>query len=134
AARLFVVAAVAGALAAALGACGTSDGAADRGTGTVTVSAAASLTEAFGEIAEGFEAAHPGAEVVLNLGASSALATQVLEGAPADVYASADERNVERLVEAELVAGRPVAFARNALVIVTRPGNPEGIAGLVDLA
>lgn len=101
---------------------------------SITVSAAASLTEAFTTIKDDFVAAHPGAEVALNFGSSGQLATQIVEGAPADVAAFADEVPMDELVEADLIDGDPVIFARNQLVIVTEPGNPEGIASLEDLA
>ena len=102
--------------------------------GGIAVSAAASLTEAFTEIGDDFTAANPGAEITFNFDSSSALATQILEGAPADVFASADEANMTRLTDEDVVAGEPEVFARNELVIVTRAGNPEGITGLADLA
>ncbi len=70
----------------------------------------------------------------LNFDSSSTLATQILEGAPADVFASADEESTARLTDENLIAGEPQVFARNELVIVTKPGNPEGISGLADLA
>ena len=118
-------------------ACG--EGEADRtdggeATGEILVSAAASLTDAFGELARTFEAAHPGAEVTLNLAGSSTLRTQILEGAPADVFASADTRTMDRVVEAGAVAGEPRLFARNRLRIAVPRGNPGGVSGLSDLA
>jgi molybdate transport system substrate-binding protein len=79
-------------------------------------------------------AANPGVEVTFNFDASSALTTQIMEGAPADVFASADETHMIKLIDAGLVAGEPQTFARNELVIVTKPGNPEEIAELADLA
>ena len=102
--------------------------------GTITVSAASSLTEAFTRIGEAFAAANPGAEATFNFGASSALSAQILDGAPADVYASADEANMALLTDADLIAAEPEVFARNELAIVTKPDNPEGISGLTDLA
>ena len=102
--------------------------------GTVTVSAASSLTAAFTRIGESFAAANPGAEAAFNFGASSALSAQILDGAPADVYASADEANMTLLTDADLIAAGPEVFARNELAIVTKPDNPEGISGLTDLA
>lgn len=103
-------------------------------TGTTTVSAAASLTEAFTEIGADFEQTNPGATATLNFGSSGTLATQIEQGAPADAFASADEANMDKLVTAGLVAGEPTVFARNRLVIVTKPGNPEQVEGLADLA
>ncbi|MGH9136474.1 MAG: molybdate ABC transporter substrate-binding protein [Acidimicrobiales bacterium] len=101
--------------------------------GDVTVFAAASLTDSFTEIAAEFEAVHPDAEVVLNFAASSQLATQIDEGAPADVYASADHHNMERLVDAARTDGVPATFATNELAIIVEPDNPLGIGGLADL-
>lgn len=103
-------------------------------TGEVLVSAAASLTDAFVEVAAEFEAANPGVEVILNLGPSSGLREQILEGAPIDVFASANTENMEMVVEAGEVAGRPHTFARNLLVIAVPSGNPAGISGLADFA
>lgn len=102
-------------------------------SGSVTVAAAASLTEAFEELAAVFEEANPDASVELDLGASSALATRILQGAPVDVFASADEANMQKVSTAGLVDGTPRVFARNALEIATRPGNPERVRGLADL-
>jgi molybdate transport system substrate-binding protein len=109
-------------------------GSTDALAGTITVSAAASLADAFTSIGSDFMAANPGVEVRFNFDASSVLATQVLEGADADVYASADEASMSRLTESDLIAGEVSVVARNELVIVTQPGNPEGITGLADLA
>lgn len=102
-------------------------------SGDLVVFAAASLTGAFGEIGEAFEAAHPGATVTFSFAASSALAAQVLEGAPADVFASADLANMAKLTGAGAAAGEPVVFAGNRAEIVVAAGNPLGIAGVVDL-
>jgi len=103
-------------------------------TGAITLSAAASLTEAFAEIGEGFQRANPEASATFNFGSSGTLATQIQQGAPADSFASADEANIDKLVTAGLIAGEPTVFARNRLVIVTKPGNPEQVTGLSDLA
>ncbi|MPY93582.1 MAG: molybdate ABC transporter substrate-binding protein [Acidimicrobiia bacterium] len=105
-----------------------------RATGPVTVFAAASLTEAFTEIGAQFEGADPEADLTFNFAASSALVRQITEGAPADVYASADEANMTKLVDASGAAGEPQVFARNPLEIIVQPGNPKGITGLADLA
>lgn len=98
----------------------------------ILVSAAASLTDAFGEIEAGFENENPGADVVLNLAASSALREQILEGAPVDVFASANTANMDQLVEAGEVAGEPRVFASNRLQIAVPTGNPAGVSGLSD--
>ena len=105
----------------------------DAGTATVTVFAAASLTEAFDELAERFEAEHPLVEVVLNSGGSAALAQQIVEGAPADVFASAAEPPMQTVIDAGL-AGDAVVFATNTLELVVPAGNPGGVTGLDDLA
>ena len=103
------------------------------GGGTITVLAAASLTGAFTEIADAFEVEHPGVEVQLSFDGSARLATAILEGAPADVFASADEPNMQRLVAEGLVAGDPVDVAINVVQIVVPAGNPDGIRSLEDL-
>lgn len=103
-------------------------------SGEILVSAAASLTDAFEAVASDFEAAHAGVEVLLNLGGSSSLRAQILEGAPADVFASANTSNMERLVEAGEVSGRARVFARNRLRIAVPAGNPARIDGLDDFA
>lgn len=118
------------------GACG--DGASsadgpDAVSGDVVVFAAASLTEVFTDIGDAFTAAHPEADVVFNFAASSELATQIVEGAPADVYASADVQNMDRLT-AEVSTGEPRIFATNVSEIVVEDGNPLGITGVEDLA
>jgi molybdate transport system substrate-binding protein len=99
---------------------------------TVTVFAAASLTDAFRTIGKDFEAEHPGATVELSFAGSSTLARQIVEGAPADVFASADEENMQKV--AGDVAGTPQPFARNRLAIIVAAGNPKRVAGLADLA
>ncbi len=101
---------------------------------TVTVFAAASLTSAFQAVAAAFEKMHPDTKVQFNLAASSTLVQQIQQGAPADVFASADETNMQHLVEAGAIAGTPRLFARNQLQIVVAPGNPKGVTGLADLA
>lgn len=109
-------------------ACGSSDSS-DGGGGqrTLNVFAAASLTEAFGAIKKRFEAEHPGVEVKLNLGGSSTLAQQIVEGAPADVFASANPEQMSKLTSEGMVSGDPVPFASNKLTIAVQPGNPKNI-------
>lgn len=102
-------------------------------TGRVTVFAAASLTESFRQLGNDFEAEHPGAEVTFNFAASSALVTQITQGAPADVFASADEANMQKLIDAEALADAPVTFARNTLAVIVGKGNPKKIASVRDL-
>lgn len=98
----------------------------------LTVFAAASLTEPFTQIARSFEDSRPGVEVTIVHGGSSSLAAQIVEGAPADVFASADEAQMS--VASPEVAGDPVLFATNTLTIAVPRGNPAGVTGLRDLA
>ncbi len=147
-----VAAALAAALALALSACGgagASGGTASDDSestmtptqtasaleGSITVFAAASLKSTFTELATEFEAAHPGVTVELTFAGSSDLVTQITEGAPADVFASADEKNMTKLTDAGLVeSSAPVDFATNVLQIAVPPTNPAGIASFADLA
>ncbi|WP_322800076.1 molybdate ABC transporter substrate-binding protein [Thermoflexus sp.] len=102
--------------------------------GELIVFAAASLTDPFQELAALFQQQHPGTKVTFNFGASSALRTQILQGAPADLFASADEKNMEEVKQAGRVAEGPWIFATNRLVIVTPASNPGRVTALVDLA
>jgi molybdate transport system substrate-binding protein len=102
-------------------------------TGEVVVFAAASLTGAFTDLGDAFVAEHPGATVTFNFAASSELVAQIIEGAPADVYASADVDNMDKLTDAGANDGDPVVFAHNLSEIVVAPGNPLGISGIDDL-
>jgi molybdate transport system substrate-binding protein len=102
-------------------------------SGTVTVSAAASLTESFTEIGKDFEAANPGTKVTLNFGASSALAAQINQGAPADVFASASPATMKIVTDAGNSTGEVTTFVKNQLVIAVTKGNPKGIKTLADL-
>jgi molybdate transport system substrate-binding protein len=101
---------------------------------SITVLATSSLTEAFGELAKKFEASHKGTKVTMSFASSSALVTQVIEGAPADVIATADEASLVRLADKALLDGAPVVFARNRLAILVAKGNPKSITSLADLA
>jgi len=100
----------------------------------LVVSAASSLTDAFVEIEKAFESEYADIDVRLNLGGSSALREQIIEGAPADVFASADISNMDQIVDAGEAAGAPVIFARNLLQVAVPSGNPAGVVGLADLA
>ncbi len=102
--------------------------------GEITVFAAASLTESFTEVGEAFTAANPDASATFSFDASSALVQQIIEGAPADVFASADAANMTKLTDAGLNGSEPVIFATNLLTIIVAPGNPLGITGVADLA
>jgi molybdate transport system substrate-binding protein len=103
-------------------------------TGNLTVFAAASLTESFTQIGKDFEAANPGAEVTFSFAGSSGLATQINQGAPADVFASAAPANMKTVTDAGNADGAPTVFVRNELVIAVPKGDPKGIKGLSDLA
>ena len=98
----------------------------------ITVSTASSLTEAFQALAAAFEVRHEGVDVDLALGGSSTLATQIVQGAPVDVFASADEAQMAVVAEAGLLASEPVVFALNRLVVITPPDSP--VRTLEDLA
>ena len=102
-------------------------------SGTVNVFAAASLREAFIKLGQQFEAAHPGAKVVFNFGASSGLATQINHGAPADVFASASTRNMDQVVTTG-AASATTNFASNVMEIAVPAKNPANITQLADLA
>ena len=102
--------------------------------GELLVSAAASLTDAFAEVEAAFEAANPEVDVVLNLGSSSSLREQILEGAPADVFASANTSNMDQVAEAGEVEGEAEIFVLNELQIAVPAGNPAGVTGLDDFA
>jgi molybdate transport system substrate-binding protein len=102
-------------------------------SGTVNVFAASSLKESFTTLATTFEAAHPGVHIVFNFGASSGLATDINQGAPADVFASASETNMTQVVTAG-GATNPAAFATNIMEIAVPPSNPAGIHDVAGLA
>ena len=103
------------------------------GDETATVFAAASLTESFTALGQAFTARHPTRHARFSFAASSALATQLEQGAPADVIATADEVTMKKLVDAGLVDA-PRTFAKNRLAIAVEPGNPKSVRGLADLA
>jgi molybdate transport system substrate-binding protein len=103
-------------------------------SGEVTVFAAASLTDAFQEIGAAFEQAQPGTHVTFNFGASSQLRAQLEQGARADVFASADQVQMDAARRAEAILEPERVFATNRLVIVTPRDNPAHIAGVPDLA
>ena len=115
------------------GASDSTDGPASDLDGTVTVFAAASLTDAFDEIDAAFEDANPEVTVEVNYGASSALREQILAGAPADVFASANASNMDRVVEGG-AADDPTDFVTNLLQIAVPEGNEAGVTGLDDFA
>lgn len=102
--------------------------------GELSVYAAASLQPAFEQLSAAFTEQHPGVTFTLTFDGSSVLATQIMSGAGADVFASADEANMQKIVDADLADGEPVVFATSELVIAVAPGNPLGIETLADLA
>jgi len=99
---------------------------------TLTVLAASSLTNVFGELEQTYEEEHPGVDVQLTFDSSSTLAEQVVQGAPADVLATADEETMQIVVD-EGLAGVPIEFARNELILVTPPDNPGDVQAIEDL-
>ncbi len=114
--------------------CGSApDRSPEPGSGTVTVLAAASLTEVFTEIGKRFEEAHHGSRIRFSFASSATLAQQITEGAPADVFAAANPATMQRITGAGLTSAAPVVFTRNRLVIAVAKGNPKRITGLGDL-
>jgi molybdate transport system substrate-binding protein len=102
---------------------------------TLTVFAAASLTQAFGEMGKAFEAAHPGVSVTFNFAGSQTLVTQIQQGAPADVFASASGTNMDAAVNGGFVdKAAPEVFLTNILVVILPPNNPANLQALQDLA
>jgi molybdate transport system substrate-binding protein len=122
------------------GGCGDDDqgeGSAGSGgipSGEITVFAAASLTDVFSELGDAFTAVNPDTDVTLNFASSSDLVAQIGEGAPADVFASADQPNMAKLTAVAGTTGAPEVFGTNRLEIIVEPGNPLEIAGVADLA
>ena len=110
-------------LATGLAACGSSSKDSSGGdlSGSIQVFMASSLNPAFTAFAEKFQDLHPGTEITLNSGSSTTLAEQIQEGANADVYASADTKNMDNLQEADLVTAEPIVFAKNQMEIAVRP-------------
>lgn len=102
--------------------------------GTVTIFAAASLTDAFTEVETTLEAANPGLDIVNNFAGSQALVTQLTEGAPADVAAFASNTAMSNAIEAGTVTAEPQTFVENLLTVVVPADNPAGISSAADLA
>lgn len=125
---------LAGSLAAGLAACAAPAGDGGGAAKTLTVFAAASLKAPFTAIAARFEAQHPGTTVRLSFAGSADLVTQLSQGAPADVFASADAKNMAKLGDAGLVEGSPLDFATNVLTIAVPPANPASVGSFADLA
>ncbi|KQO62748.1 molybdate ABC transporter substrate-binding protein [Curtobacterium sp. Leaf261] len=103
-------------------------------TGDITVFAAASLQQTFTELGTRYEAAHPGTTITFSFAGSSDLVTQIQAGAPADVFAAADEANMAKLASTDLASGSPQDFAKNVLEIAVAPGNPKKVTSFDDLA
>ncbi|MCC5949250.1 MAG: molybdate ABC transporter substrate-binding protein [Nitriliruptoraceae bacterium] len=119
--------------------CGPADAGGDPGdpdavAGELIVFAAASLTDAFDELRAAFVDANPDIEVAFNYAGSQTLASQIAEGAPADVFAAANATQMDAVSGAGGLAGDPATFTANLLTIAVEPGNPLGIGGLTDLA
>ncbi|BBX61553.1 molybdate-binding protein [Mycobacterium saskatchewanense] len=104
------------------------------GSGSLVVFAAASLKTAFTQIGQEFKVENPGSGVDVEYAGSSELATQLTQGATADVFASADTAQMDAVAKAGLLAADPTNFASNTLVIVTTPGNPKNVGSFRDLA
>lgn len=123
-----------------LAACGSSGGTASTSpsstslSGYINVFAAASLTASFNALGIAFQKASPGVGVNFNYAGTPTLVTQIEQGAPADVFASADTTNMDKLTADGFAMGSSQVFAHNQLEIVVAPGNPTGITGLADLA
>ncbi|RUP04105.1 MAG: molybdate ABC transporter substrate-binding protein [Mycobacterium sp.] len=100
---------------------------------SVVVFAAASLKQVFTSIGEQFQSDNPGVTVSFNFAGSSELATQLIQGAGADVFASADTAQMDRVAQAGMLAAAATNFAANTLVVVTAPGNPKNIGSFADL-
>jgi molybdate transport system substrate-binding protein len=134
--RLAATALAVTALAAA--GCGSSSGGSSDSKTTagqsVTVFAAASLQKTFTTLGGQFEQQHPGTKVTFSFAGSSDLVTQIINGAPADVFASADTKNMTKVTDAKLTSGTPVNFATNTLTIVVPPADPAKITSFEDLA
>ena len=122
-------------VALSLAALGVTSGSANAATltGSITVSAASSLTGVFTQLGKSFESAHRGTSISFNFASSSILALQIKQGAPADVFASASTKEMGSVQRAGDIAGAVVVFARNTLAIVVKPGNPLHIHSLADL-
>ncbi len=100
---------------------------------TLTVSAAASLTDVYNQLKTQFEQANPGVTVQFNFGGSDTLAQQVVQGAPADVLATASTKTMQTAQQADRIQGQPVTYAANQLQIAVQPGNPKQVTGLQSL-
>ena len=125
---------LAGCSAPASGPAPTRIGTPDGLSGTVTVDAAASLTDTFQAIATAFRKEHPNVTVTFNFGGSSGLATQIVQGAPVDVFAAASGATMKTVTDAKLTAADPTVFVTNILEIAVPAENPGKVTGLKDFA
>ena len=125
---------VALAFALLIAACGNSPAPAAASPETISVFAAASLTASFNALGDAYHRQHSNVTVQFNFAGSPTLVTQIEQGAPADVFASADTTNMDKLRTDGFTSTQPQVFAHNKLEIVVAPGNPKHIAGLGDLA
>jgi molybdate transport system substrate-binding protein len=116
-----------------LGGCQTVAPASQTAPKTITVAAAASLTEAFTQIGTDFQAENPGTTVTFTFGSSATLATQITQGAPIDVFAAASPATMKTVNDAG-AAGTPTNFVSNTLEIAVPKGNPHHVTGLKDFA
>lgn len=134
--RRWVGTAAAALLLTSMAGCGSDDagGSAGAEETTLTVFAASSLTDSFAELGKRFEKSHDGVTVTFNFAGSSDLVAQLAQGAPADVFASADQENMDKGVADDLVEGEVANFASNTLQIAVPPGNPGNVSSLQDLA
>ncbi|MFB9839372.1 molybdate ABC transporter substrate-binding protein [Actinoallomurus acaciae] len=134
--RVLLAAALGTSLTLAAG-CGSTDdgssGSSSKGGKTLFVFAAASLTETFTSLGKTFESSHPGVKVKFNFGGSSALAQQITQGAPADIFAAASPATMKTVTDAKDAAGAPTTFVRNRLEIAVPPSNPGKVKTLKDL-
>jgi molybdate transport system substrate-binding protein len=132
--KLCVVIATAAVLFSACGSKKNADSAnSSKLSGSIAVLAASSLTNGFTALGTEFESANPGTKITFDFGSSSDLETQIEQGAPGDVFASADQKNMDKVVKAGANAAAPSNFAKNNLEIAVERGNPKHIATLSDL-
>jgi molybdate transport system substrate-binding protein len=132
--RLIAMLATVAALCAACGSTAPAAATPSALSGSITVFAAASLSDSFKALSSAFQTAHPGVTVQFNFAGTPTLVTQIEQGAQADVFASADTTNMDKLKGDGFTVGTPQVFAHNQLEIVVGPGNHKGITGLADLA
>lgn len=124
----------AGSASSAAGSASSAAASATASTTAITVFAAASLQGAFTQIGKQFEAAHPGARVTFSFGPSSGLATQIINGAPASVFASAAPANMDQVVKAGQTLHSPSNFAKNKMEVAVPPGNPAKVTSVSNLS